>query len=257
MNEATHFLKTIENEIEKWIPGQSIDCVVLGFEENTLKVLLLKWKQVNRWSLPGGFIYKDENMDSAAVRILEERMGLKSIFLSQFHTFGDFGRRDKEELKEISGQLDNSISRLGKWLTQRFITTGYIAFADIRKANPKPDFLSEKCEWVDIHQLPVLIFDHQHIISYALNFIRIRLNYVPFGKSLLQQKFTMSELQKLYESILGKNLDRANFQKKMLKLGIFNREEKLLLGTANKAPYLYSFHNENYEMLIKKGIGYL
>ena len=257
MDHIEAYLTQIEKETKQWIPGQSIDCVVLGFEKNTLKVLLLKWKQVNRWSLPGGFIYEDENMDSAAVRILEERTGLKSIFLSQFHTFGALNRRDDEELKEIFEHLDSDISTLTEWFTQRFITTGYIAFADIRKANPKPDFLSEKCEWVDIHQLPDLIFDHKHIISYSLNFIKIRLNYVPFGKSLLQQKFTMSELQKLYESILGKDLDRANFQKKMLKLGIFKREEKLLLGTANKAPYLYSFHNENYEMLIKKGIGYL
>jgi hypothetical protein len=141
------------------------------------------------------------------------------------------------------------------WLRQRFITTGYFALVDIKKCNPKADIMSELCEWRPIHNLPELVLDHREIITKALNHIRIQINYLPIGISLLPELFTMKELQKLYEAILEIELDRGNFQKKMLKLGIFLRQEKKLSGAANKAPYLYKFDNIKYNEMLKNGIG--
>lgn len=246
-----------ESMIGEFIPGQSIDCVVLGYEDQHLKLLLLKWKNTNVWSLPGGFIHKDEHMDTAAKRILAERTGLDTVFLSQFHTFGNHGRRDIEKLLSKIKDPFKHTSKTADWFKQRFITTGYFALVDIRKSHPVPDAFSESCSWVDINELPDLIFDHEEIVRQALSHIRIQLNYLPFGISMLPERFTMTDIQKLYEGFLGRHLDRGNFQKKMLKLGIFIRHEKQLLGGAHKAPYLYSFDKPSYEELLEKGIGFI
>ncbi len=247
----------IQKECKYWIPGHSIDCVVLGFENNILKVLLLKMRHSEKWSLPGGFIKKKEDLDAAALRALSDRTGLKSIYLSQFHTFGAYERRGKSEVDRLMHEIGQLNKTVAQWLSNRFLTTGYFAFADVQKARPVPDFISEKAEWVAIDELPTLIFDHLEIINKALQHIKLKLNYLPIGDALLPPKFTMAMLQKLYETILGRALDRANFQKKMLKLGIFDRLEKLKTGAANKAPYLYSFHRKKYERVLKEGIGYL
>jgi 8-oxo-dGTP diphosphatase len=239
------------------IPGHSIDCVVLGYENLHLKLLLLKWKKSDLWSLPGGFIHKTEHMDDAAKRILAERTGLDTIFLSQFHTFGNHGRRDIGKLIKNFEYRSKQTQTTVDWFKQRFITTGYFALVDIRESNPVPDALSESCSWVDINQLPDLIFDHDEIVRLAMAHIKIQLNYLPFGISMLPERFTMTELQKLYEGFLGRPLDRSNFQKKMLKLGIFIRHEKQLLGGAHKAPWLYSFDRNKYDALLEKGIGFI
>ena len=110
--------------------------------------------------------------------------------------------------------------------------------------------------WVSLSELPVLILDHKEILNKALEHLRIRLNYLPIGRSLLAPEFTMADLQKLYEAILGKKLERSNFQRKILKLGMLVRGEKQMAGGAHKAPYLYSIDNERYEELLKEGIGF-
>ncbi len=246
----------LEKESRNWLPGHSIDCVVLGFD-GKLRVLLLKRVHSDKWALPGGFINKNEHLDDAARRALKDRTGLKTIYLSQFHTFGAFERRGKTEVDKTIQQLVSLNQHLANWFSQRFLTTGYFAFAEINKAHPEPDFLSEKCEWVDLEKIPELIFDHRDIIQKSLDYIRLRINFLPFGKTLLGKKFTMSELQKLYESILNKELDRGNFQKKILKMNFLYRHDKLLTGAANKAPYLYSFNKKRYDELTKEGIGYI
>ncbi len=249
--------KMFESMISECIPGHSIDCVVLGYEDKCLKLLLLKWKNTSIWSLPGGFIQKEEHMDDAAKRIMVERTGLDTVFLSQFHTFGNHCRRNVDDLiKKLNNQFLHDTATVD-WFKQRFITTGYFALVDIRKSHPVPDALSESCSWVDINKLPDLIFDHEEIVRLAMSHIRIQLNYLPFGISMLPKRFTMTELQKLYEGFLGRPLDRGNFQKKMLKLGIFMRHEKQLLGGAHKAPWLYSFDRTKYEALLEKGIGFI
>ncbi|MEX0288470.1 MAG: NUDIX domain-containing protein [Flavobacteriaceae bacterium] len=250
-----------ERQFETYLPGHSIDCVIFGYKDQELKILLLQWKYQKTWSLPGGFIRKDEDMDSAAIRVLLERTGLQSVFLSQFHTFGSLQRSQinaEENAKRLKFFKESKIynSKVINWLKNRFITTGYFALVDLDKTKPEPDFLSEKCEWKSLKDMPRLIMDHGDIVLKAHEHLRIQLNYIPIGMSLLPQKFTILDLQKLYEAILQKKLERSNFQRKVLKLGILNRHEKLMTGAAHKAPYLYSFNKKVYETLIKEGIGF-
>lgn len=239
------------------LPGVSIDCVVIGFDLSQLNILLSRLNGVEQWSLPGGFVRIDEDMDKAASRILEERTGIKLPYLKQFHTFGDLNRRDnKPDLGAIT-TLPEQFKEMLPLLQQRFISTGYLSLIDMRNSKPTADYLSDSCDWIPLKEVPELIYDHNNILMKALEQIRNQINYLPVGLSLLPEKFTMKEYQRLYEEILQKKLDRANFQKKMLKLGFLDRHEKQLSGGAHKAPYLYAFNQEKYNELLDKGIGYM
>lgn len=239
------------------LPGVSIDCVVIGFDLNELHILLLKMKNYEIWSLPGGFIELDENMDQAATRILEERTGIKLPYLIQFHTFGDVNRRGKFVFPELIEIQNQAMEKMKAFIEQRFISSGYLSLIDMRDCKPTPDAVSDECTWIPVKQLPQLLYDHSTIVAKAMEQLRIRINYMPVGISLLPAKFTMKEFQRLYEEILSKDLDRGNFQKKMLKLGFLTRHEKQLSGGAHKAPYLYSFNVTKYNELLEKGIGYI
>jgi 8-oxo-dGTP diphosphatase len=232
-----------------YIPQLSIDCVIFGFHEGELKVLLLQWKDSKRWCLPGGFILKEEHIDNAAVRILQNRTGLKNIYLQQFHTFGDPVRERKKH-----GVSQPADVRGKSWLMQRFITVGYWALVEFSKVNPTADDFSLECKWWDINKIPSLILDHNEILDKALSSLRMHIHDYPVGKDLLPQKFTMPELQTLYETILGKKLDRRNFQKKMLSLGILDRLKERKQGGAHKAPFLYRFDSKKYQQALKQGL---
>ncbi len=221
--------------------GHSIDCVIFGYDQQLLHILVIKWKYFDKWSLPGGFIHLEEDLDDAATRVLEERTGLKLPFLHQFHTFGSVNRRENTLHFDHLDTLGLTESRFKRWLTQRFLTTGYLSLVDKKQVVPTPDYLSDLCEWKPLSNLPELLFDHEDIIAKALEQLQSQINYLPIGINLLPSKFTMKDFQNLYESILQKELDRANFQKKMLKLGFLNRLEKQQTGGAHKAPYLYEF----------------
>lgn len=226
----------------------SVDCVIFGFHENELKVLLLEWKDSKRWCLPGGFILKDEHIDDAAVRILKLRTGLDKIYLRQFYAFGDPARdRKKHGIKPPPGVTES-------WLMDRFITLGYWALVEFSKVVPAPDEFSLSCKWWDVMDLPKLILDHNDIVGKALDSLRSHLHDYPIGKDLLPEKFTMPELQRLYETILDKEIDRRNFQKKILSLDILDRLKELKYGGAHKAPYLYKFNQRKYEAALKQGI---
>ncbi len=240
-----------------YLPGISIDCVVIGFNLSELNILLLKMKENGPWTLPGGYVHKEENMDRAASRILEDRTGIRLPYLKQFHTFGDLNRTEIKPLIDPSSPLIEHFKEFLPWMEQRFISSGYLSLVDMRNSKPAPDFLSESCTWIALKSLPDLIYDHNKIVDKALEQIRNQINYLPIGISLLPEKFTMKEYQLLYEAILQRKLDRANFQKKMLKLGFLDRHEKQLSGGAHKAPYLYAFNKERYNELLEKGIGYL
>lgn len=235
-----------------FLPSLSADCVIFGFHENQLKVLLLKHRHRNMWALPGGFIGRDEPVDAAAYRVLKQRTGLNEIFLRQFYVFGEPERSQKEfHLQDL--KKDGLDVGEDAWILQRFVTVAYYALVEFSKVSPAPDTLSEKCVWWDIHDLPSLILDHGKILEKALSTLRMQLNYQPIGYNLLPEKFTMPELQRLYETILDKKLDRRNFQRKMLAFGILVRLSEIKKGVAHKAPYLYSFDLKKYNEALYEG----
>jgi len=256
MNDKKHYPGGF-GDTSVFLPGISIDCVVIGFDLKELQILLLKLKEHDLWMLPGGFIHLDEDMDQAATRILEERTGIKLPYLKQFYTFGDVNRREKTKLPEVKQTPKEIFKKLVAFMEQRFISSGYLSLVDMRSCAPTPDAFSDKCTWQAVKQLPQLLYDHNEIVEKAMEQLRSRINYMPVGNSLLPEKFTMKEFQTLYEQILSKSLDRGNFQKKMLKLGFLDRHEKQLTGGAHKAPYLYSFNKKRYNELVEKGIGYI
>lgn len=230
-----------------FLPHISIDCVIFGFHDNQLKVLLLKWKDRRGWCLPGGFVQREESLDASAKRTLEERTGLENIFLRQFKVFGDpYRERGKKPFKILGPSKS--------WIMERFITIGYWALVEFSKVTPRADWLSEDCKWWDIHTIPRLIYDHNIIVTEALEAVRLSLNDQPVGYNLLPEKFTMPQLQRLYETILDKSLDRRNFQKKMLALGILERLPERKTGGAHKAPFLYRFDKKKYGRAVKQGL---
>lgn len=238
---------------EKLLPALSVDCVIFGFHENQLKVLLLKIKHIDRWALPGGFVDKEEDVDESAIRVLKERTGLEKIFLQQFYLFGKVDRNDADHDNEL---IDKGVveSAVGDWFRQRFVTIGYYALVEYSKVVPMPDDTSDESSWFSLKELPNLILDHKVIINRALVTLRKQLKYQPIGKNLLSEKFTMPELQALYETILDKKLDRRNFQRKILTYGILRRLEERRTGGAHKAPYLYVFEQESYEKALNEGL---
>jgi len=237
-----------------YLPSLSIDNVIFGFHDNQLKVLLLQSANKKVWALPGGFVGKKEHIDEAAVRILKIRTGLDHIYLQQFYTFG---QPDRSNNKVLLKALQSVYKKFNKdhWALQRFITVGYFALVEFAKVSPHPDELSLSCDWHDLDKLPELLMDHQEIINRALEEMRLKLNYQPIGYNLLPKEFTMKNLQSIYETILGRKLDRGNFNRKMLSYGILDRKEKHYSGGAHKAPYLYSFNKKKYFNALKSGLG--
>lgn len=227
----------------------SIDCVIFGFHDGLLKVLLLKWRDTNEWCLPGGFILLDEHIEKAAVRIVEQRTGLSNIYLTQFHAFGDPSRqRGKNKTKIPKG------AKRGSWIMERFVTIGFWALVEYSKVVPIPDEFSSECCWIEVNKVPPLILDHHQILAKALVSVRISLNDYPIGKDLLPNKFTIPELQRLYETVLNKKLDRRNFHKRILSLGILKKLKEKKTGGAHKAPNLYSFEKRHYQKAMKQGL---
>ncbi|MGA0560728.1 NUDIX hydrolase [Larkinella sp. VNQ87] len=231
------------------LPGLSVDSVIFGFSNNQLKVLLLRWKGTEEWGLPGGFIYRTESVDVAAQRILKERTGINELFLQQFHTFGDEVRYDRAEIHRKLSWPDPSTRQ---W-PSRTVSIGYFALVDFSKVTPTADFLTDECRWWDVEKLPPLLFDHNHIVEVALRTLRVQLSWQPVGYNLLPEKFTMPELQRLYETILNRPLDPRNFSKKMRALGIIERLEEQRKGGAYKSPYLFRFNTEKYKKALKDG----
>lgn len=223
--------------IEQSIPQLSIDCVIFGFHDNELKVLLSKYTKLELWGLQGGYVLQNEDIDSAAQRILEERTGLDAIFLKQFYTFGKANRPTFDALKQVFEELSIDIEDV-PFFRQRFVSIGYYSLVDFTKVTPKVGLFAERSEWFDIHNLPPLVFDHAEMVKKALETMRHSLDYHLVGFNLLPETFTMKELQHLYETILGEQLRRNNFQEKMLNMNILERLEKQFTGKVLYVPYL-------------------
>ncbi len=251
MQEVEAFFRTGHLQ---YIPHLSVDCVIFGFHEGELKVLLLKWKHLERWSLPGGPIRRDQSVDETAHVVLKDRTGLDDIFLQQFYAFGSMDRKESV-LLELFDRLNVS-NHEANWLSERTVSIGYYALVDFSKVNPVPDFFSEACSWWDVCDRPSLLFDHDAMVERALQTLQQQLYYQPIGLNLLPDKFTMPELQQLYEAVLGRKLDRRNFQKKIQKMGIVERLKERRTGGAHRSPYLYRFDVPRYEQALAEGLAY-
>ncbi len=230
----------------------SIDCVVFGFHEFDLKALTLEMKFTREHALPGGFLKTDESLEDAAKRILKERTGLDKIFLQQFKVFSEPDRaKTNAALKDLK---DSGNKPDLHFFEQRFLSVGFFALVEYTKVQPTPDSFSTKCDWIGVNEEVSLILDHHTIINEALKELRLQLNYQPIGLKLLPKKFTMPELQKLYEVILGKELDRRNFQRKILSYKILTKLNERRTGGAFKAPFLYEFDLKNYQQALENGL---
>ncbi|QHT69936.1 NUDIX hydrolase [Rhodocytophaga rosea] len=243
------------DDFSKFLPHISIDCCVFGFHENQLKILLIKWEKFGVWSLPGGFIFPEESVDAAAKRILQERTSLQNIFLEQFKIFGEVNRTNLPGSREMLERSEVD-SQTQQWLLQRTISLGYYALVDFSKAIPTTTPLIADCRWWDISKVPHLIHDHADIVKHALKALQGHLLNKPIGLNLLPTKFTMTELRRLYETILGKTIDRRNFEKKMLKLGILDRLDEVKTDVGHKAPVLYRFNLATYDELLNADFGF-
>ena len=230
----------------------SLDCVVFGFHDNQLKVLLIRRKFTKEWALPGGFVREDESIEIAATRVLQERTGLDDIFLKQFKVFSEPERSNRNPI--VKDLVESGANPDIEWFNQRFISVGFYALVDFSEVEPKPDSISDLCAWKNLDEVDSLILDHNQILNKALETLRLQLNYLPLGYNLLPDRFTMPELQKLYETILGKELDRRNFQRKILSYAILNKLEERKTGGAHKAHFLYEFNLENYQKALQNGL---
>ncbi|GAB3543880.1 NUDIX hydrolase [Spirosoma fluminis] len=244
-------LQLVRKIKEECVPSVSIDCVIFGFHSGQLKVLLLRWKETEDWCLPGGRVGHHENVDDAAYRSLQERTGLSEVFLQQFHTFGDVIRYKNYSREETMLKLGLP-AEVSQAIVGRDVSVGYYALVEFAEVNPTPDVFTDECRWWDVDQIPPLLFDHNDMISLALKTLRRQLSYQPIGYNLLGSRFTMPDLQQLYETILGQSLDRRNFQKRMLGYGVLKRLDERKTGGAHKAPYLYEFDKENYQKALEE-----
>lgn len=222
-------------------PNVSVDCVVFGFDNERLKVLLVEQKLPNKekvqFALPGDLIVDDESLDQAANRVLFEISGLSGIFLQQFKSFGDPDRvsyiKDLDWLKSY---------RLNP--QARVITVAYMALVKMEEFSPEASLLVERVFWRDIEDMPILAFDHNKILTDSLE--RLRDDFVNYktGFELLPEKFTLGHIQRLYEIILGKELDKRNFRKKILKEKLVSPTDQKQTGVLHKPAVLYKLNHE-------------
>jgi 8-oxo-dGTP diphosphatase len=213
----------------------SIDTVIFGFDEGNLKVLLIERGEeafIGKMALPGNLVNEDESLDEGAGRILYELTGLKNTHLEQLYTFGEVNRHP-----------------LG-----RVITVAYYSLIRIKKLKLQPKIsFAKRAVWVSVSEIPSLAFDHNQIVDKALDRLKGKLWYKPIGFELLSEKFTLTQLQGIYESILQIPIDKRNFRKKMLGYDLLIELEEKQEGVSHRAAKLYKFDKHRYELLDKLG----
>ena len=211
----------------------TVDIVIFTIQSGTLKVLLVKRAAApfqGQFAIPGGFVHEDEDLDKAALRELREETGVADVYLEQLYSFGDVGRDPRG----------------------RVITVAYFALISADRSLRAGTDAAE-AEWWAMDQLPTLAFDHGRILNYALERLRNKLEYTTVGFQLLPEKFTLTELQEVYEAILGKNLDKRNFRRKLSLLKILKPLPEYRRGGQRPAQ-LYRFVAARFEKLKDKGI---
>ena len=217
----------------------SIDCVILGFDnDQKLKVLLIK-KIINQnndyqYALPGDLLKYDEDLLEGGKRILKSLTSLENIYLKQFHAFGNPQRTKQKK--------DQSWLRLyRKKPKERVVTIGYIALVNMQEYNPQASSFAFQAEWVDIKDVSSdLAFDHNHILSYGIEYLRQQIDHKLIS-NLLPSKFTLSQLQNLYEILLDEKLDKRNFRKNISKIDVIRKTNEKQEGVRHKPAYLYTY----------------
>jgi 8-oxo-dGTP diphosphatase len=211
----------------------AVDIVVFGLDED-LQVLLIKRDLEpfqGKWALPGGFVRLDETLDEAARRELDEETGVSRLYLEQLYTFGDLGRDPRE----------------------RVVSVAYYALVKLSDHRVKAATDAREAAWFAVDDLPRLAFDHDKILQAALVRLKSKVRYQPIGFELLPPKFTLSALQRLYESVLEKPLDKRNFRKKVLSMGFLEDLDEVEQDVAHRAARLYRFDKKRYQELTKEG----
>ncbi len=212
---------------------QAIDCVIFGFDLDKLKLLLIHRDfepQKGKYSLMGGFLRDDEDMDLGAARILERLTGLEDVFLEQFYTY----------------------SKIERDPAARVISTAYYALIKIEESDEEKT-KSHGAEWFDLNDIPELIFDHNEMVEKAFDIIRHKSKFHPIGFELLPEKFTIPQLQKLYEAINQVKLDNANFRKKIISMNLLQKLNEKEKEGSKKGAFLYQFDKEKYDTLVNSG----
>jgi 8-oxo-dGTP diphosphatase len=213
-------------------PAVATDCVIFGFDGLKLQVLLIERGEdpyKGMWALPGGFLHMDEDAEHGAKRELKEETNLTANYIEQFHTFTDPNRDPRE----------------------RIISIAYYALVKIQDVMGGDD--AARAQWFAMDEIPQLAFDHDRILRKATECLRERIHFQPIGFDLLPDKFTIKELQMLYEAILGVHFDRRNFAKKMLHFELVTQLDETTWPTPKREAFLYSFNKDKYLELKQKG----
>ncbi len=215
-------------------PALASDCVIFGFDGGELNLLLLEREKEpykNKWALPGGFVFMDETTEACAKRVLFEKAGIKNMFIEQLYTFSDIDRDPRE----------------------RIVSVAYFALVNKHQYELVAGRDTVKAEWFELSKLPKLAFDHSKILKVAVQRLKGKVSYQPLGFELLNEKFTLSELQALYEAILEEPVDKRNFRKKILGMGFLVQLDEKEKNVARKAAHYYSFDKKAYKELTQKG----
>ncbi len=212
-------------------PAVTVDCVIFGYEKNSLKLLLIKRALEpfkGKWSLPGGFVKMDETLDEAAQRELTEETGLQQVYMEQMFTFGAIDRDPRD----------------------RVISIAYLALVNLSDAaQVKGDTDAEEAAWYDVNELPKLAFDHQEIVKLALERLRGKITYQPIVFELLPKKFVFSDLENIYATILQMDINRRNFRTKMMATGLVEELNEYMKNVSFRPPKLYRYNRKKYEKM--------
>nr|WP_294927478.1 NUDIX domain-containing protein [uncultured Flavobacterium sp.] len=215
----------------------TIDCVIFGFDKGSLEILLIQHGEgisKGKWGLPGGWINKKESTDNAAHRLLNELTALDHIYLEQLKAFGNPDR----------------------FPLRRVITIGYYALIKREDYNIQPGFTASDAKWYKINEIPDLIYDHNEILAYSLKHLRDRVRQAPIGFNLLPEKFTLLQLMHLYEEVLGVEMDKSNFRRKILHMKLLVALDEKQKDVSHRAAQLYKFDSEIYTKLTEKGFNF-
>lgn len=205
----------------------AIDCIIFGFDGQHLKILLIKRgfePALNQWSLMGGFVQKSESLETAANRILKQLTGLEGIYLEQLHSFGEPGRDPIE----------------------RTLSIAYFALIDIHKYEKQISH-DYQAEWFNLNERPSLIFDHNEMVKMAREKLKYKAGHHPILFELLPQKFTLPQLQTLYEEIYDTSLDKRNFIRKILSTGLLVKQKEKDKGSSKRGAFYFKLNAKKYE----------